>query len=471
MIVDSDWSGAVAMDEQLITSSTNCSNYNTVLLEFSHYYNYYASDTAQVDVSADGGTTWTNVLGCGTADTVVWNIVDITNQAAEQSDVKVRWHYTANDDWYWAIDNVRILGKDTNNSYPSTPAVTSPTANEVDVSLAPTLTGSAFADGDGDSHQATHWQVAQDTYFSSPIFDSGDYSPSTLTSMTLLSGVLEAGNNYYVRVRYRDLYGWSNWSVQHKFDTLVQAATDDADGNGVPDAQETATTDVNLDGTDDAGQNWVLGLVNGKTNEDVGISSEGNVVESVEYMSENAMGDSPPTWCDFPYGIFSCRISGVEKGNTCLITFTLPSALIGPLCNWYKYDDTNGWQNYTSHITTYNGRHVTIEVQDGGYGDADGIANGVIIDPGGPVWTGGGAAATADEDDDGNGGSASLIPGTCFIATACYGTPLAEEVITLCQFRDQYLLTNRPGRLFVKTYYELSPPLAEFITRHPGLKK
>jgi hypothetical protein len=59
---------------------------------------------------------------------------------------------------------------------------------------------------------------------------------------------------------------------------------------------------------------------------------------------------------------------------------------------------------------------------------------------------------------------------TCFIATAAYGTPLAKEIQTLRQFRDKYLLTNPPGRAFVDFYYRFSPPIAEFITKHPILK-
>jgi hypothetical protein len=58
----------------------------------------------------------------------------------------------------------------------------------------------------------------------------------------------------------------------------------------------------------------------------------------------------------------------------------------------------------------------------------------------------------------------------CFIATAAYGTPMAEEVQILREFRDKYLLTNPAGRAFVDFYYRVSPPIAEFITEHPVLK-
>jgi polyhydroxybutyrate depolymerase len=61
-------------------------------------------------------------------------------------------------------------------------------------------------------------------------------------------------------------------------------------------------------------------------------------------------------------------------------------------------------------------------------------------------------------------------PGWCFIATAAYGTPMAGQIRILREFRDEYLLTNPVGRALVDFYYKVSPPVAEFITEHPGLK-
>jgi hypothetical protein len=64
----------------------------------------------------------------------------------------------------------------------------------------------------------------------------------------------------------------------------------------------------------------------------------------------------------------------------------------------------------------------------------------------------------------------SLPSPRCFIATAAYGTPMAEEIQILRQFRDEYLFTNPVGQALVGLYYRVSPPIAEFITEHPSLK-
>ncbi|HUW46541.1 MAG TPA: CFI-box-CTERM domain-containing protein [Dehalococcoidia bacterium] len=54
--------------------------------------------------------------------------------------------------------------------------------------------------------------------------------------------------------------------------------------------------------------------------------------------------------------------------------------------------------------------------------------------------------------------------GGCFIATAAYGTPTAEQIDVLREFRDSVLLESTAGSQFVALYYQLSPPVADFIS-------
>ena len=77
------------------------------------------------------------------------------------------------------------------------------------------------------------------------------------------------------------------------------------------------------------------------------------------------------------------------------------------------------------------------------------------------VSTGGGVGGSG-----GSGGGG----GGCFIATTAYGSPLAEEVYILREFRDRYLLTNLPGRAFVSLYYACSPLVVTLISKHDSLK-
>jgi hypothetical protein len=54
--------------------------------------------------------------------------------------------------------------------------------------------------------------------------------------------------------------------------------------------------------------------------------------------------------------------------------------------------------------------------------------------------------------------------GGCFIATAAYGTSTAEQINVLREFRDVVLLESTVGSQFVTLYYQLSPPIADFIS-------
>jgi lysophospholipase L1-like esterase len=53
--------------------------------------------------------------------------------------------------------------------------------------------------------------------------------------------------------------------------------------------------------------------------------------------------------------------------------------------------------------------------------------------------------------------------GGCFIATAAYGTEMAQDLDILRDVRDNVLMQNWAGRTFVDIYYTVSPPVADVI--------
>lgn len=55
----------------------------------------------------------------------------------------------------------------------------------------------------------------------------------------------------------------------------------------------------------------------------------------------------------------------------------------------------------------------------------------------------------------------------CFVATAAFGSPTNEEVQTLRRFRDEVLERSALGRCFIRSYYRVSPPLANLIAGSP----
>lgn len=114
-IIDSDRAGTTpTQDEQLITPALNASSCAQTILEFSNQFRRNAAEIADVDVSTNGGSSWTNALRMqGASDgytTPNTKVLDISAAiAGNPSNVKVRFHYyNAQFEWWWAIDNVRV---------------------------------------------------------------------------------------------------------------------------------------------------------------------------------------------------------------------------------------------------------------------------------------------------------------------------------------------------------------------------
>jgi hypothetical protein len=90
--------------------------------------------------------------------------------------------------------------------------------------------------------------------------------------------------------------------------------------------------------------------------------------------------------------------------------------------------------------------------------------------------TGGNGTNGDNGDNEDNGdkeekeGSEDLLDSECYVATAAYGKPEAEEIDILRRYRDEFLLHNHMGKAFVAGYYATSPPVAQFISEHEALR-
>jgi hypothetical protein len=59
----------------------------------------------------------------------------------------------------------------------------------------------------------------------------------------------------------------------------------------------------------------------------------------------------------------------------------------------------------------------------------------------------------------------------CFIAGQCYQNIFSPELYTFRWYRDNILIMNIFGKVFIKTYYKLGPYISVFIADKPRLKK
>lgn len=109
-IADSDDAGTINMDTSLITPVLDFTGQATVTLVFDTDFYHFETEVADVDVSNNGGSTWTNVWRKTGADYFgpKHETVDISAIAGNQSNVKIRFHYyNANFEWWWEVDNVK----------------------------------------------------------------------------------------------------------------------------------------------------------------------------------------------------------------------------------------------------------------------------------------------------------------------------------------------------------------------------
>lgn len=139
---------------------------NSARLEFDSSFRPYYNQTGLVDVSFDGGTTWQNVLEINNVNSGGNSSLDRANEHVlvpianpGQGSMLVRFGYVnVANDWWWAIDNVKVTGERTDFSSISAVKVTDPTSGKLTLNANGSFTytpNTGFLGNDSFSYKAS----------------------------------------------------------------------------------------------------------------------------------------------------------------------------------------------------------------------------------------------------------------------------------------------------------------------------
>ncbi len=272
------------------------------------------------------------------------------------------------------------------NLSPIPPILITP-ENGAIVGLTPRLEADQFDDPNAnDSHSKTQWKVIR-AFDGVCVFDVT--TSASLTSITLPNQILEEDTEYLWKAKYIDSHNdASEWSEERDF--ITNYADHDLDKNGVPDEQEVADTlDLDADGTPDRTQVDIKCVnVAGKGAQIcVGIRGAENAYSIISLGVEDPADpklitgtEGKPHFLEFGLLDFKVLVDNPGDETTVTIYLSRPSFEEG---NCFKYDPVNGiWSDYSGYTEfSPDRKEVYLTLRDGGFGDADGVENGIVVDP------------------------------------------------------------------------------------------
>ncbi len=156
--------------------------------------------------------------------------------------------------------------------------------------------------------------------------------------------------------------------------------TGDYTGTDNPLTITNVTADMNITA------NFAVTVVGGPA-DGATLSSNGGTFAATP-TSEQAPEGAP---ANFIYGLLDFTINGLTPGDTVIVEVTMPGNIPAQSV-YYKYQNEQ-FSQY-NNVTGLNDGDQTfiITLTDGGPGDEDGVANGTIVEPGGPGVQGAGPA-------------------------------------------------------------------------------
>jgi chitinase len=229
-----------------------------------------------------------------------------------------------------------------------------------------------YFDVDGDAHIATQWQV----------FDTGTkdcmldvVTDRRLDRLQLPFMLLGGERTYHWRVRFFDSGGRvSKWSAEAYF--ITKPAENNLDENCASDDRQSDAFQAKIPRS-------MSSLSSGCEPTHLIAASE-NTIKAIQQVKrldpfDLEIDETAPD--QLPASMVAYKLLLHQHGQRALLTIHLSDPAPAG-ATWIKYDSINGWQDYSHYTKISNDRRsAVIEVKDGGHGDADGIANGIILDP------------------------------------------------------------------------------------------
>ena len=340
--IDSDeaGSGATQSDYISLNNPIDCSALSFVRLRFNNYFRQL-NENRSVEISNDGAT-W-NAIGIfpsfpvntSSSNPIIAD-VDITDFAAGQDSVFIRFHYEGSFDWFWAIDDIELYVPPTDlieleevyygsgSAYQNIFYTQIPDNQSNNINLSPSGRIKNMGSSDQDS-----------TYFRA-LFKELDGADSIL--LVSPKSILQAGSSNIYQVD-----GFVNTSVgSHQYAMEVEAWTDNIPNPGLSSMSsiefESTTNDYGWDNDSVNESNWVL-------------SEDGvwGVAVLFELFNPSAFG-SLSAYFPREDSLFKLRegdelkafvLNDLADGSTALDTLSILENYV------VTAGDTNGWMSIT----------------------------------------------------------------------------------------------------------------------------
>lgn len=346
-------------------------------------------------------------------------------------------------------NSVYVLAENlTPDIQPNTPLLFLPEDDKTDVLLSPELQAYGLAGTAGDIHSKSRWQVsslAGDFSTGALVLDLT--SESQLTTFIVPDLMLDINSTYHWRVKFQYESGaQSEWSNPFSFTTIISDERDQ-NNDGIPDGQELDDPDLDLDanGEPDITQGDMKGVKSGFDNAPLVVQAAANVtsIDSLCWIDPDTITEMQNRPDDTPVGLINFKMSVNTPGAVAeVVVYFSQAASDG--AEWYQYSPQNGWQDYSAHaVFSADRKSVTLAFTDGGFGDTDGAANGVIVDPSG---IGANEATPVDGDppvsaESSSGGGGGGGGGGCLISsTAVSEFPSPNQILGVVVFLASLLI-------------------------------